>query len=286
MIFINRNKVKKPDILFSDADVEHLDAHKHYVTDKEEKAYDHKLFKDPEVRKALEELFNKKCAYCESKVRKTSSIDKEHFRPKTKVKIDDTNKIRGYYWLAADWDNLLAACAFCNRTGTHESELKEEFVSGKLDFFPLSNESKRAKYKEDLKEEEKVRLLINPCVDDPEKMIQYTEDGEILPLKTASDFNKKKVKTSVEVFGLQRSELHKDRREKWKEIQIQIARIKKAYKKYIQYSDDDFLEQINEEFLVLKDLRSADKEHLAVVRFVIRQELREIRKILVAINNL
>ncbi|WP_157823390.1 hypothetical protein [Olleya sp. 1-3] len=277
--------MKKPDVLTNDADAEHLSAHKHYITDGKTKAFEHKLFKDLEVKKALENLFNKKCAYCESKIAKTSPIDKEHFRPKTKVNFKDSDKIRGYYWLAADWDNLLAACAFCNRTGTHNTELEEKFVAGKLDFFPLIDESMRVTYGNVLIEEEKVRLLINPCIDKPEKIIAYNEDGHIFPNKDISEKEVKMVKASVETFGLLRSELHKDRRETWRQVTVQLIRIRKAFKKHLQYPNDlEFLETLNEELDELKTQRKIDKEHLGVVRFVIRQELVELRNIIKALN--
>lgn len=284
MIYINRNKVNKPNILIREADDEHLAAHKHYVIDGETEAFKHKLYREPEVKEALVTLFNGKCAYCESCITKTSPIDKDHFRPKTKIDIKTANKIRGYYWLAADWDNLFSACFHCNRTGTHETELKEKFVSGKLDSFPLSDETKRAIYGKDLYEEEKVRLLINPCIDKPETIIKYNENGEILPMAGIAAQEAQMLKSTVETFGLLRSDLHKDRQQKWKDIKVQIERIKMVFKKYNQYSDSDFLDKVKEEFDILKELRSKDKEHLGVVRYVIRNELTELKKILLAIK--
>ncbi len=286
MIYINRNKVTRPDVLTNDADTEHQLAHRYYVTDGETKAFDHKLFKKLEVKKALEILFNDKCAYCESDVITTSAIDKEHFRPKTSIKnkISKTST-RGYYWLAADWDNLLLACAHCNRTGTHETIDDEEFVSGKLDYFPLSDESRRAVYGDDLIEEEKVRLLINPCIENPELLIEYNSDGEILPLASVSRREEKMVETSVMTYGLNRSTLHKKRRERWKTVQFQIERIKNAYEDYLETSNKKYLDRLIKEFSVLKECKTSDKEYLGVSRFVIRQELSELRKILIAIKN-
>ncbi|RED48807.1 hypothetical protein [Seonamhaeicola aphaedonensis] len=163
-------------------------------------------------------------------------------------------------------------------------DIEEKFISGKLDYFPLSNDDKRATYGNDLDDEEKVRLLINPCIDKPESIIGYNDDGEILPKPDITDKEEKMVQKSVKIFGLQRSELHKSRREKWKDIQVQIERIKRAYKNYIKHSDPDFLTDCQREFEALKNYKSKDKEHLGVVRFVIRQELSELRKILIAIQ--
>lgn len=98
----------------------------------------------------------------------------------------------------------------------------DEFVSGKLDYFPLSDETKRAIYGGDLIEEEKVRLLLNPCVENPELLIQYNSDGEILPLTSISNKKEEMVETSIMTYGLNRSTLHKKRREKWLLIEGQI----------------------------------------------------------------
>ncbi|WP_282019108.1 retron system putative HNH endonuclease [Salegentibacter mishustinae] len=268
----------------AEANDEHLAAHTHYVVEGNDEAFNHKSYQDKQVKDALIRLFNGKCAYCESKITITSPIDKEHFRPKTKINTGVGPKIRGYYWLAADWDNLLSACAHCNRTGTHETDLDDQFVAGKLDYFPLLDETKRAAYGNDLKEEEKVRLLINPCIDKPEKLISYNKDGEITPSIGITEKEEKMVQTSIDTFGLHRSELHKERREKWKDIEVQIERIKWAFNKYLQTLDEDFLDKYHDEMMELKRYKSINKEFLGVVRFLIRKELGELKHMMNTIN--
>jgi uncharacterized protein (TIGR02646 family) len=286
MIYINRDKVKKPEALKDEASTEHKAAHKYYVTDGETTAYKHTLFKNLEVKKALEKLFNGKCAYCESDVVTTSAIDKEHFRPKTSVKDKETKvSIRGYYWLAAEWDNLLLACAHCNRTGTHEAIDDMEFVSGKLDYFPISDEAKRAVCRGDLLEEEKVRLLLNPCIENPELLIQYNINGEILPIVGLSSRHEDMVETSVLTFGLNRATLHKKRREKWLSTESQILIIKEIYEDYIETSLPIYLKRLKREFENLKKYKATDKEYLGVVRFVIRKELSELREMMIALKD-
>ncbi len=56
-------------------------------------------------RAKLEEQFNGKCAYCETKYLASSDTWIEHYRPKS-----------DYYWLAYAWSNLLPACTKCNRS--------------------------------------------------------------------------------------------------------------------------------------------------------------------------
>lgn len=59
------------------------------------------------AQKELKILYNKKCAYCEKTLVDTDK-HVEHYRPKSI-----------YYWLAFSWDNLLLACAECNRKKTN-----------------------------------------------------------------------------------------------------------------------------------------------------------------------
>jgi len=76
----------------------------HVVTD---------LYRDPNVKAALEKLFNYKCAYCETPGFAGFSWSVEHFRPKGSVAEDRSHP--GYYWLAYTWTNLYPSCVFCNQ---------------------------------------------------------------------------------------------------------------------------------------------------------------------------
>jgi hypothetical protein len=78
-----------------------------------------------EVAHALGELYEWKCAFCESKRYKPQV---EHFRPKKKVTGIAGNPL-GYFWLCYEWTNLLPTCKDCNET--------------KLNSFPISNADNR-----------------------------------------------------------------------------------------------------------------------------------------------
>ena len=60
-------------------------------------------YRQPSVRDALKQLFNRKCAYCESRFAHTSYGHIEHFRPKAT-----------FPELTFNWNNLLWACGMCN----------------------------------------------------------------------------------------------------------------------------------------------------------------------------
>ena len=109
-----------------------------------DESFDFKAYKKPDVVAALEAMFGQKCCYCESDYGAVAPTDIEHYRPKGAI-LDPDGKIRkpGYYWLAAEWTNLLPSCIDCNRERGHEYEDGRE-VTGKANKFPLVDETKRA----------------------------------------------------------------------------------------------------------------------------------------------
>jgi hypothetical protein len=70
-----------------------------------------------EVRDALKVIYYNKCAYCEDIEYKPEI---EHYRPKNKVKEDETHN--GYYWLCYEWTNLIPSCRYCNTEGAKGSK--------------------------------------------------------------------------------------------------------------------------------------------------------------------
>src|SRR4051812_36358022 len=77
------------------------------------KGFEFAAYKNPAVVKALEAAFLGKCAYCEHRYDAGAPCDVEHYRPKGGVEIDGDLTEPFYYWLAAEWTNLLPSCADC-----------------------------------------------------------------------------------------------------------------------------------------------------------------------------
>ena len=172
-----------------------------------------KVYSNKKLKKKLIEVFNGKCAYCESYVIGTAPGDIEHFRPKKKVVLPDGKElIPGYYWLAADWKNLLLSCGNCNRTTTQRiNDGTEDVTMGKLSQFPLSDESKRVRFhNDDIKNEEKYRLLINPCDESPDEHFTFTDSGEVRASEVNGEISMKG-DTSIQVYGLYRATLNVQR---------------------------------------------------------------------------
>lgn len=194
----------------------------------------------------LANVFDGKCAYCETRGARFSS-DAEHYRPKGRVDdFDPTTKKwarakvewpdgkvethPGYFWLAFHWKNLVPACEKCNSG------------AGKQNKFPLRAKahvlvprltaaqakalatSARASAKfagryylgpEALDEFEQPALL-HPYVDNPHEHIRFGRGGIV----TAVDGSKKGV-DSIDTFKLDDPALTVDRQRQQQKAELQ-----------------------------------------------------------------
>lgn len=215
-----------------------------------------KSYKGDDVIKTLKSLFHSKCAYCESKYTHLMPVDIEHFRPKSK-----------YTWLEFDWDNLLPSCIDCNRKRYQVVQEGEIILTGKKDDFPLYNAIAPLNNVEneddfDFQEEEKIRQLINPCIENPEDYFEYDDDGFILSKNSEID-TIERGKKSIETFGLYRMELVKARKEHLLKIIATIQRIEentKGIDNVLKLSNGDTImdEQLNIAIVPFKNNLESD----------------------------
>lgn len=138
----------------------------------------------------LREWTKNKCSYCETLL-DTSSIFLNHFRPEAgALRSRQVTDRRHYCWLAADWNNLFAACSACNMS--------------KANIFPVSGPSPLEASIQELRRREKAQLL-DPSFDKPEKHFRVASDGVLIPLTDRAD-------TTISTLQLNRSELINGRR--------------------------------------------------------------------------
>jgi len=183
-------------------------------------AYKFTAYKGKDVALAIDQLFRKTCAYCESTIRQVTDIEIEHFRPKGQ--FDDCAGHTGYWWLAATWDNLLCSCTNCNQRRSHRmvsvGMSKEDVLaskpqsSGKASAFPLSDPSKYARKEGDSTAAEDP-LLIDPTVRDPATHLTWVSDKDwslLAPRQqpTGPDAHGWR---SIRVYGLNRQDLVEER---------------------------------------------------------------------------
>lgn len=177
MIKVDWGKVKEPLILSTRGVAENTAAAIYYATDPQAAAYPFSAYRHQTVKQALITLFHGKCAYCESRCLHVYSGDIEHFRPKGEITGALPGPRPGYYWLAANWDNLLFSCRNCNQKLTHQLfGVAVPKTMGKMNQFPLADEMRMARPPlTDLRPEEEVRLLLDPCTDNPEEHLEYDD---------------------------------------------------------------------------------------------------------------
>lgn len=170
------------------------------------------VYKDSELANALETALGRKCSYCESRFAHVTPKDIEHFRPKSEINTGTGTLRPGYFWLAGDWENLLVSCPDCNRSRNHEVPGQSAKVKlGKGTQFPLSSEAKRLRRKGPIASEERARLLLNPCLDHPEKHLKFDENGLIFPVSNIQGKPSKKGVVSITAYALQRKLLVEER---------------------------------------------------------------------------
>ena len=287
MIFVDRSKIPAPDILTDpnkSGPKETLRAIAHYTGPNANTPFNFKVYSSHEVKEALNELFKGKCAYCESTVLHIYPGDVEHFRPKGEI-TEAPQPRPGYYWLAADWDNLLFSCRNCNQQLSHNIHAVAKLQTmGKMNQFPLANETRRVRIHNNptgINDEEDYRLLLNPCLDMPETHLQYDENSGVIKPKRINGAYSSKAIESIKVYVLQRVPLVLAREKVLIEIQAQIQRVKEAVKNYNENIDDPstvkkfyFEKILKRELERLKKFTNEEEQYVGMARQIIKSFLR------------
>ena len=78
-------------------------------------------------------------------------------------------------------------------------------LSGKANKFPIADEANRAELPS--QEAQEQRLLLHPCMDDPERHLEFVEKGEVYPRKDKSGLLSPMGMASIDVYGLGRKRL-------------------------------------------------------------------------------
>lgn len=199
------------------------------------KSFKYEAYSHKDTKKVLKEVFNGKCAYCESFIMHIEPGDIEHFRPKAEIHTKDGDElIPGYYWLGANWNNLLLSCIKCNRSNNEAINVPDGIIQnmGKANHFPLLDETKRIRsHTEDVSNEDTFVGIINPCVEDPNDHLIFEDNGQI----TALD---EKGENSIEVYGLFRADLVYKRNKASEELDRNLISLTEAVKALELLSDN------------------------------------------------
>ncbi len=227
---------------------------------------------DP-VKASLEAAFHFKCAYCESDYSANANVRVEHFRPKGRVDRQGMKPVKGYYWLAGEWRNLLPSCERCNSPKKDFiPALNRKMTVGKANWFPLWDETKRARKAGE--ERREYPLLLNPCDEDPEEYLMFDENGMVEPAPWLSKRMKTKAETSISVYGLGRLMLVKARHEYAKRILSQIERVVEDYEDWkLSRRDPERRRRLRREWGELGNFLAPDAPYRGLARVLIARNV-------------
>ncbi len=220
-----------------------------------------KKYKREDIKEALTEIYNYKCAYCEKNIKDTY-FHIDHYRPKSI-----------YYWQVYSWDNLLLCCEKCNKKKGDKFEIEAkkrvEFKKSHLNrihnLTPGYNKTEKA-------------LMINPELEDIEnKLIFDIETGNIRSEDHRCQY-------TIDCCKMYRKEANSNRKKIWdgfykkvSDIFYRISVHKKYYKEE-KIDANEFERKRSEEFIRLKDLigyfikdaYNSNNEYLAFRRYIVR----------------
>ena len=255
----------------------------------------YQVYKNLEIKYSLEKLFFNKCAYCETNYSIIQPVDIEHFRPKASVKVGKKVVSKGYYWLAACWENLLPSCIDCNRTRNidfvHADSRTLSGKTGKGNQFELVDENERIlKFNRRKKlsnvnisssVDKEQALLLNPRFDEVDEYFDYSDEGVITVSDGLTcDIKRDRAQSSIETYGLNRVELVFAR----KQVLLLIDNYVFLLRKLLRYIDDEQSSKhraILEEFSVyvtkfIRTLLTNEKPYCSMSRKIVRKRLKGI----------
>ncbi|MCZ7486055.1 AAA family ATPase [Rhizobium rhizogenes] len=200
MIRIERKSVSVPSSLFDESPVKqsaltHVRNYyqvEHLKRGQKKFTFDETPYRGPDVKAALKDQFQGKCAYCESELADVLPNEIARHRPRTFASSNGVINEDYYWWLAYEWENIYHVCVICNRSKGRR--------------FPV--EGARAAIGtpySDVLDAEKA-LLIDPCNDDPNAHLAFDDTGLVGGLTPNGQ-------ATIDILALNRADLVSSRQQ-------------------------------------------------------------------------
>lgn len=142
--------------------------------------YNGNHYRAKSVVTTLNIIYNKKCAYCESKSSHVASLQVEHYRSKNAGKYLAERNHKGYYWLGCEWSNLLLACSKCNAyKSTKFPIIGIRVFQGTMfkDFNKITTFDRKGCIVNKTPLINELPLLLNPEIDEPQEHLSFNSNG-------------------------------------------------------------------------------------------------------------
>lgn len=126
-----------------------------------------------------------KCGYCEQELHGPGSMEIDHFRPISgAIDSEGERSDQHYYWLAYDWNNMLASCSECNRA----KGSKFPVVSQRISVGIMSPDLDGYEHP----------MILNPSRYVPGKHLSFLPSGELKALSLEGEYTTKILKLNRE----------------------------------------------------------------------------------------
>lgn len=185
-----------------------------------------------------------------------SHKDVEHFRPKKESRQCNDIVKDGYWWLAFEYSNFRAAGNVPNRK--------------KGGWFPLHNKSSCSTYAARCEESE-TPYLLDPTKQADVALLAFNEEGNAIPAPETDDWEKERVKVSIERLKLNDHDaLPQERRRVWQTVTEAIDGYLDAKSKYRPGINQAPAEKVAEKLRQIKALTKEDAELSTVALWCVR----------------
>ncbi|MCC5946752.1 MAG: AAA family ATPase [Bernardetiaceae bacterium] len=157
-----------------------------------------------EVKQALLEVYNHKCAYCECEVGTSDSpLVVAHYRPPSH-----------YYWLCFEWTNLLLLCESCALYRDRSFPIEDE----QHRIINAPNDEKDWKIDAPIMLAEHP-LLLHPQLDVPERFFAFDKNANIYALH-----KNLRAETTIELYHLNRGNAALERKERLASAKLEFVK--------------------------------------------------------------
>lgn len=202
----------------------------------------------------LQSLSAGKCWF--SEVRELySHYDVEHFRPKKEAKTLDASVRDGYWWLAFDYMNF----RLCGNVGNRK----------KGGWFPLKDGSLCSTHASPCEESESA-YLIDPIDESDVALIAFDEEGKVIPMPGASEWEQQRVFETVKRLKLnEHAPLAEARRKIWQKVDALIEEFAVAKARCAAGNNPAAKEKMRRVRASMREMTRTDAELSAVAKWCV-----------------
>ena len=194
MIFVDRSKRPPPKRLLREAElglreIRSFLMHRGAGRSQREFPFDHRIYRNSDVVKALLDLFESRCAFCESMLAENAEV--VHFRPASRaMALNGDVSPEHYWWLVYEWQNLYPACIDCYKAKGTRFPIARQRANPEAAGRSLDVEGP---------------LLVDPCTGSVGQAFATLTDGALSPWSREGE-------KTIEIFALNRPQLVEARR--------------------------------------------------------------------------